>query len=152
VSVREGIGPLRRIGRDQLAGRVHVQVDPRIDAIIQTLPVRFENKRALSMRFAEDASIEEIVRNYISASTRCVPQTDAERSCAWTKASITRMGDTIQMRVESGTGHTHTKSNGPRNIALANDVAARFGLPGRTTSGQPQAAPADEPSCRCSRQ
>ena len=65
VSVKEGVSALRRIGGDALAARVVFKPDARIQAIIQTLPVRFKTPRALAMGFAADPSIDAIIQDYI---------------------------------------------------------------------------------------
>ena len=49
------------------------------------------------------------------------------------KQSVTVAGDSIQTRVEAGTGQTETSPfSGSRMIPLANDDRAAFGLPART--------------------
>jgi hypothetical protein len=67
-------------------------------------------------------------------STRFTPHADEGRSWAWMNASTTLRGERSQMPVESGTGQSAaTPFSGSRKMLLANDEAARLGLPGRTT-------------------
>jgi hypothetical protein len=66
--------------------------------------------------------------------TRLDGQADAGESCACMKASTARFGERIHTPVVSGTGHSaSTPLRGSRMMPLANEDAARFGLPGRTT-------------------
>ena len=67
-------------------------------------------------------------------SQRCVPQASAGSSQAWMKASTTLPGDSSQTPVSGPTGHSEiTPFSGSRMMPLANEDAAAFGLPARTT-------------------
>jgi len=66
VSVTEMIASLRKLGGEKVAARVSVQVDPRIDAIVQTWAARLDTARASRMGFTADASMDEIVAQYIA--------------------------------------------------------------------------------------
>jgi hypothetical protein len=68
------------------------------------------------------------------------------------KLATTARGDCSHRRVAGATGQTaSTPDSGSRMMPLANDDAARFGLPGRTTIvGSRSARPSMKPcgSCR----
>ena len=67
-------------------------------------------------------------------STRLMPHCEDWVSCAWMKDSIQRPGDSSHTPVSSDTGHSETTPlRGSLSTPLANDEAARLGLPGRTT-------------------
>lgn len=66
VSVTEMIASLKKLGGEKAAARVSVQVDPRIDAIVQTWAARLDTARANKMGFTADASMDEIVAQYIA--------------------------------------------------------------------------------------
>ena len=58
----------------------------------------------------------------------------AGRSWARIRAAIAWRGDKIAIRVSGDTGHSASRPvSGSRMMLLANDEAARFGFPGRTT-------------------
>src|SRR5258708_13359766 len=79
---------------------------------------------------------------------RFVPHADDGRSCAFTKDSMTCLGDRTQSSVEASTGTSHTTPlSGSLNMPLANDVEARLGLPGHArTDGSRMLRPSREPS------
>jgi len=60
---------------------------------------------------------------------------------------MTRRGESTQTPVRGETGHTTSSPcNGSRKMELANDDAAAFGLPGRTTMvGRRRARPSMKP-------
>ena len=64
VTVGEAVAALRRIAGDTVAARVQHKLEPRIDAIVKTWPVRFRTPRALAMGFAADPDIETVIRDY----------------------------------------------------------------------------------------
>lgn len=66
VSVTEMIASLRKLGGEKAAARVSIQVDPRIDAIVQTWAGRLDTPRALGMGFTTDKSMDDIVAQYIA--------------------------------------------------------------------------------------
>ena len=63
------------------------------------------------------------------------------------RLAITERGDVIQVAVVGATGHTaSTPDSGSRMMPLANEDAARFGLPGRTvTVGRRNERPSMKP-------
>ncbi len=65
-SVKEMVDALRKIAGDEVADRVEWQPDARIQAIVNSWPVRFTNERALKMGFVADPSVETIIRDYIA--------------------------------------------------------------------------------------
>jgi D-erythronate 2-dehydrogenase len=64
VSVGETVAALGRIAGDAVAARVQHKLEPRVDAIVKTWPVRFRTARALAMGFAADPDIETVIRDY----------------------------------------------------------------------------------------
>ncbi len=65
VSVEGAVDALRRIAGAGVADRVQRKADPRIEAIVQTWPVRFRTPRATAMGFAPDPDIDAVIRDYI---------------------------------------------------------------------------------------
>jgi len=65
VTIRQALEELRRIAGGNVADRVRFKIDPRIKAIVDTWPVRFETPRALSMGFSADPNIESVIRDHI---------------------------------------------------------------------------------------
>jgi len=65
VTIRQAVDELRRIAGTKVADRVHFKIDPRIKAIVDTWPVRFETPRALAMGFSADPDIESVIRDHI---------------------------------------------------------------------------------------
>src|SRR5690348_5242 len=74
-------------------------------------------------------------RESSDAAPRAAPaRRSAATSCPTMRLSMTALGDCSHMRVEAATGQFATlPARGSRMIELANDDAALFGLPGRTT-------------------
>ena len=66
VTVGQMIAAMGRIAGVQTAKRVSYKVDPRIDAIVKTWPVRFKTPRATAMGFKADAGIEAVIRDYVA--------------------------------------------------------------------------------------
>lgn len=66
VTVREGLAALARIAGEHTAARVRVQIDERINRIVQGWPVRFETPRALALGFTADPDIETVLRDYVA--------------------------------------------------------------------------------------
>jgi D-erythronate 2-dehydrogenase len=66
VSVSEMVAALRRIAGDEVADRVKWQVDPAIDRIVQTWPVRFEPILGSKLGMRADSDFDGIVRAYIA--------------------------------------------------------------------------------------
>jgi nucleoside-diphosphate-sugar epimerase len=64
VSVRAMLDALAAVGGEEARGRVRMQPDPRIEAIVRTWPARFETARADAMGFVRDGDFETIVRAY----------------------------------------------------------------------------------------
>jgi nucleoside-diphosphate-sugar epimerase len=65
VTVREGVEALRRVAGEAVAARVQYQPEARIEAIVQTWPVRFRTPRALAMGFTADPDIDTVIRAHI---------------------------------------------------------------------------------------
>ncbi len=66
VSVAEMIEAMAKIAGAQTAKRVAWKPDARIQAIVETWPVRFATPRALAMGFKADAGIDAVIRDYIA--------------------------------------------------------------------------------------
>jgi nucleoside-diphosphate-sugar epimerase len=66
VTVGQMIAAMGRIAGVQTAKRVSYKVDPRIDAIVKTWPVRFKTPRAIEMGFEADPGIDAVIRDYIA--------------------------------------------------------------------------------------
>jgi nucleoside-diphosphate-sugar epimerase len=66
VTVGQMIAAMGRIAGVQTAKRVSYKVDPRIDAIVKTWPVRFKTPRAIEMGFKADPGIDAVIRDYIA--------------------------------------------------------------------------------------
>lgn len=66
VSVQQMIDAMRRVAGDAAAGRVVYKPDARIQAIVQTWPVRFETPRARAMGFQSDTDIDTVIRDYLA--------------------------------------------------------------------------------------
>lgn len=66
ASVAEMLEALRRVAGAEAAGRVAWKPDARVQAIVQTWPVRFRTPRALEMGFKADADMESVIRDYIA--------------------------------------------------------------------------------------
>jgi nucleoside-diphosphate-sugar epimerase len=64
VSVRAMLDALAAVGGEAARARVTVQPDPRIRAIVQTWPARFDTARAAAMGFVRDDDFVTIVRDY----------------------------------------------------------------------------------------
>jgi nucleoside-diphosphate-sugar epimerase len=67
VTVREMLEALRAVGGDAAVARVKVAPDPRIKAIVQSWPARFDAARAAALGFRADAGIDAVVRAYAQA-------------------------------------------------------------------------------------
>ena len=66
ASVAEMLAALRRLAGAEVAARVAWKPDARVQAIVQTWPVRFRTPRALEMGFKSDPDIESVIRDYIA--------------------------------------------------------------------------------------
>jgi D-erythronate 2-dehydrogenase len=66
ATVGEMIGAMTRIAGPDPAKRITFRVDPRIDAIVRTWPVRFATPRALAMGFRPDPDIDTVIRDYVA--------------------------------------------------------------------------------------
>jgi len=66
VSVAEMIAAMAKIAGAQTAKRVTWKPDARIQAIVETWPVRFATTRALAMGFKPDPGIDTVIRDYIA--------------------------------------------------------------------------------------
>jgi nucleoside-diphosphate-sugar epimerase len=62
----EMIEAMRGIAGAAAARRVAWKPDPRIEAIVQTWPVKFETPRALAMGFKPDPDIATVIRDYLA--------------------------------------------------------------------------------------
>ncbi len=65
-TVGEMVDELRRMAGDRVADRVQWKLDPRIQAIVETWPQRLVARRAEALGFRGDASIEEIIREFVT--------------------------------------------------------------------------------------
>jgi D-erythronate 2-dehydrogenase len=66
ATVGEMIEAMTRIAGPAPAKRITFKVDPRIDAIVRTWPVRFATPRALAMGFRPDPDIDAVIRDYVA--------------------------------------------------------------------------------------
>jgi D-erythronate 2-dehydrogenase len=66
ATVGDMIAAMTRIAGPAPVKRITFKVDPRIDAIVRTWPVRFETPRALAMGFNRDPDIDTVIRDYIA--------------------------------------------------------------------------------------
>ena len=66
ASVAQMVEALRRIAGDAVAKRVVFKADARIQAIVQTWPVKLRTPRALAMGFKPDPDVETLIRDYIA--------------------------------------------------------------------------------------
>lgn len=67
VMVRQMLEALRAVGGEAAVARVKMAPDPRIKAIVQSWPARFDAARAALLGFGADADIESVVRAYAQA-------------------------------------------------------------------------------------
>jgi nucleoside-diphosphate-sugar epimerase len=65
-TVGEMVDELRRMAGDRIADRVQWKLDPRIQAIVETWPQRLVARRAEAMGFRADASVEEVIREFVA--------------------------------------------------------------------------------------
>ena len=65
VGVGEMVDALRRIAGDAVADRVKWQLDPAIDRIVQTWPVRFAPVLGPALGMQADSDVESIIRQYV---------------------------------------------------------------------------------------
>ena len=65
AAVGDMIDTLRRIAGDQVANRIEIRPDERIQALVLSWPSRFRNDRALGLGFSADQDVESIIRAYI---------------------------------------------------------------------------------------
>jgi nucleoside-diphosphate-sugar epimerase len=65
VTVRDAVAALARIAGTATAVRVTFVPDPRIRAIVETWPTRFDTPRATAMGFSADAGIDGVIRDHI---------------------------------------------------------------------------------------
>ena len=66
ASVAEMVEAMRKVAGDAAAKRVVYKADARIQGIVKTWPVNFRTPRALAMGFKPDASVENVIRDYIA--------------------------------------------------------------------------------------
>jgi nucleoside-diphosphate-sugar epimerase len=66
LTVREMVEAMGRVAGKAAVARVRFTPDARIQAIVETWPVRFRTERALAMGFKADADFESIVRDHIA--------------------------------------------------------------------------------------
>lgn len=66
VSVAEMVESLERVGRGRRLGRVTVEPDPRVEAIVRTWPLEARADRALALGLPRDESLDAIVAAYVA--------------------------------------------------------------------------------------
>jgi nucleoside-diphosphate-sugar epimerase len=66
ATVTEMIAALERVAGREVAERVRVEPDPRVQRIVDTWPVAVDASRAVSLGFPSDQSFEDIVRRYVA--------------------------------------------------------------------------------------
>jgi len=67
LTVREMLDAMGRVAGKEAVERVRFKPDARIQAIVQTWPVRFQTRRALAMGFRADPDFESIVRDHVES-------------------------------------------------------------------------------------
>ena len=70
VSVNEMAEGLKKVAGAEAYGRIKWQIEPRIQQIVATWPGRLDSKRARSMGFESDASVEAIINAFIEDDLR----------------------------------------------------------------------------------
>jgi nucleoside-diphosphate-sugar epimerase len=65
ASVAEMLQALQRVAGEKVAQRVQWKPDARVQAIVETWPVRFRTPRALQMGFRADDNVEAVIRDYV---------------------------------------------------------------------------------------
>ncbi len=65
-TVGEMVDALRRMAGDRVADRVQWKLDPRIQSLVETWPQQLVARRAEAMGFSGDASIEEIIGEFVT--------------------------------------------------------------------------------------
>ena len=66
ATVSEMVDAMRKAAGEAAARRVRYRADARIQAIVKTWPVRMRTPRALEMGFKPDASVEQVIRDYVA--------------------------------------------------------------------------------------
>jgi D-erythronate 2-dehydrogenase len=66
LSVRQMIDAMGRVAGKGVVSRVRFTLDARVQAIVETWPVRFRTERALAMGFKADSDFDSIVRDHIA--------------------------------------------------------------------------------------
>ena len=66
ASVAEMLAALQRVAGANSASLVQFKPDARIQAIVDTWPVRFRTPRALAMGFRADPDVEAVIRDYVA--------------------------------------------------------------------------------------
>ncbi len=66
ATVSEMLAALERVAGPEVAARVRVEPDPRVERIVNTWPVAVDASRALALGFPTDHSFEDIVRRYMA--------------------------------------------------------------------------------------
>jgi D-erythronate 2-dehydrogenase len=67
LTVREMLDAMGRVAGKEALERVRFKPDARIQAIVETWPVRFRTERALAMGFRADGDFESIVRDHVES-------------------------------------------------------------------------------------
>jgi len=70
VSIASMLDALGKVGGEAARGRVKMQPDPRIQAIVEGWPARVDTTRADTMGFVRDGDFESIVRDYAKEHVR----------------------------------------------------------------------------------
>jgi nucleoside-diphosphate-sugar epimerase len=76
LTVREMIDAMGRVAGRRAAELVKFKPDARIQAIVETWPVRFRTERALAMGFRADEDFDSIVRDHIESEKSAAPALD----------------------------------------------------------------------------
>jgi nucleoside-diphosphate-sugar epimerase len=66
ATVTEMLVALERVAGREVAARVRIEPDARVERIVNTWPVAVDASRALSLGFPTDRSFEEIVKRYMA--------------------------------------------------------------------------------------
>lgn len=65
VSVQEMLDALEEVGGKKALSLVRFERDPRVEHLVESLPTKFDNSRALSLGFTVDKNFLDVVRAYV---------------------------------------------------------------------------------------
>ncbi|GBP19762.1 D-erythronate dehydrogenase [Eumeta japonica] len=65
VTVDEMISALRKVAGDEVVSLIRFEEDEAIKEMVNSFPIKFDNRRALNLGFSVDANFEDVIRAYI---------------------------------------------------------------------------------------